>query len=256
MQPRSGIVKSRTGGIMKQRRAGVTFTAKPKGFTLIELLVVIAIIALLAAILFPVFARARENARKTSCQNSLKQIGLGFAQYVQDYDETWVTPDKPTGTVTPGVVCRDGNSPEDGWEAWIMPYVKSWQLFVCPSNANKTYDGRINGGRCRTSYAINLNYWNNTRKNAWGAPVAESDWVKPAETVTVVDMTAADSWVGGWNMNPPANWDDPVSSPASTFTNRINQLHLDGSNYLYKDGHVKWNLTSRVTFRNFSIEQG
>src|SRR5687768_5924591 len=58
-----------------------------KGFTLIELLVVIAIIAILAAILFPVFARARENARRSSCQSNLKQIGLGFAQYTQDYDE-------------------------------------------------------------------------------------------------------------------------------------------------------------------------
>jgi len=235
---------------MKQRRTG---------FTLIELLVVIAIIALLAAILFPVFSRARENARKTSCQNNLKQIGLGFAQYVQDYDETWVVPDRPTGTVTPGVTCRDGASPEDGWEAWLMPYVKSWQLFVCPSNANKTYDGRINGGRCRTSYGINLNYFNNTRRNAWSAGVAESDWARPAETVTVSDMTAQDSWIGAWNLNPPSNWDDPITTPTtggtpSTFTNRINQLHLDGSNFLYKDGHVKWNLVNRIPWRNFVIE--
>ena len=90
------------------------------GFTLIELLVVIAIIALLAAILFPVFARARENARKTSCQNNLKQIGLGFAQYSQDFDETL-----PCG-YSAGPPARD-------WANDVAPYLKSTQLQQCPS---------------------------------------------------------------------------------------------------------------------------
>lgn len=96
-----------------------------KGFTLIELLVVIAIIAILAAILFPVFARARENARRASCQSNLKQIGLGLIQYAQDYDG-W----------TPGSVTFSGPIPLPGssWPSTIFPYVKSGQLFVCPSS--------------------------------------------------------------------------------------------------------------------------
>ncbi len=89
-------------------------------FTLIELLVVIAIIAILASILFPVFARARENARRASCQSNLKQIGLGIMQYTQDYDEAM-----------PQAAQRD--NPYFGWAQVIQPYIKSYQLFQCPS---------------------------------------------------------------------------------------------------------------------------
>src|SRR4028119_825727 len=98
-----------------------------RGFTLIELLVVIAIIAILASILFPVFARARENARRSSCQSNLKQIGLGILQYVQDYDERY----KPSS----------GISYAYSWHTLIQPYVKSAQLFSCPSN---TTTGSVN----------------------------------------------------------------------------------------------------------------
>ena len=97
-----------------------------RGFTLIELLVVIAIIALLAAILFPVFARARENARKTSCQNNLKQLGVGFAQYTQDFDECTL-PIRVNGTNAAFV-----------WTECVYPYVKNKQVFVCPSATGST----------------------------------------------------------------------------------------------------------------------
>lgn len=104
-----------------------------RGFTLIELLVVIAIIAILAAILFPVFARARENARRSSCQSNLKQIALGFAQYTQDYDEFY-----PWGwdrTTAPGTWPGYNTSASEPvlWPAKLQPYLKSKQIFKCPS---------------------------------------------------------------------------------------------------------------------------
>jgi prepilin-type N-terminal cleavage/methylation domain-containing protein/prepilin-type processing-associated H-X9-DG protein len=109
-----------------------------KGFTLIELLVVIAIIAILAAILFPVFAQAREAARKTSCLSNTKQIGLGMMMYVQDYDEmypcnSWDTP--PIGTAD-----HESRTPNYltaiQWLWRIMPYIKNRQIFACPSDPN------------------------------------------------------------------------------------------------------------------------
>ena len=103
-----------------------------KGFTLIELLVVIAIIAILAAILFPVFARAREKARQASCSSNLKQLALGMLMYVQDYDE--VFPFEVYCNV-PGFpnMCWDRYMAYFGGNGFIMPYVKNTQLWSCPS---------------------------------------------------------------------------------------------------------------------------
>jgi prepilin-type N-terminal cleavage/methylation domain-containing protein len=106
---------------------------KRTAFTLIELLVVIAIIAILAAILFPVFARARENARRASCQSNLKQIGLGIMQYTQDYDEKM-----------PFYYHYYDSTTYARWQDDIQPYVKSYQLLVCPSQAPV---GSSSGGR-------------------------------------------------------------------------------------------------------------
>lgn len=103
---------------------------KKRGFTLIELLVVIAIIAILAAILFPVFAKAREKARTSSCQSNLKQIGLAFAMYKNDYDETSIP-----------ALCGGF-----GWVQLAQPYVKNSQIFVCPS--------KISNMNC--GYSLNL----------------------------------------------------------------------------------------------------
>src|SRR4051794_27726639 len=132
-------------------------TGPLRGFTLIELLVVIAIIAILAAILFPVFARARENARRASCQSNLKQIGLGIAQYTQDFDERLpLTYYSNSGGGGYAMVASDPNNVPNprvyteyhqsyitggypgGWSTcWVdevYPYFKSDQLLYCPSD--------------------------------------------------------------------------------------------------------------------------
>src|SRR5690606_34634754 len=92
-----------------------------RGFTLIELLVVIAIIALLAAILFPVFGRARENARRSSCSSNMKQLALGLMQYVQDHDER-----------LPNYRGNNSSTDKPLWQDIVLPYVKSKQIFRCP----------------------------------------------------------------------------------------------------------------------------
>lgn len=99
-----------------------------KGFTLIEILVVVAIISILAAFLFPLFARARENARRASCQSNLKQIGLSIMLYAQYYDSTY-----PMG----GYV--DPSNNKIVWQAVLQPYVNNWQIFQCPSLQSETY---------------------------------------------------------------------------------------------------------------------
>ena len=134
---------------------------KKSAFTLIELLVVIAIIAILAAILFPVFARARENARRSSCQSNLKQIALGIKQYTQDYDEKFpyaANTDSTTSTIAGGPA---GPGPI-GWADGIQPYVKSIQLLQCPSDTlaqdPDPARGGIGGSNPRggySDYAIN-----------------------------------------------------------------------------------------------------
>ena len=126
---------------------------KKTAFTLIELLVVIAIIAILAAILFPVFARARENARRSSCQSNLKQIGLGIMQYVQDYDERYPSArinnvslvDSTGTTITPTGV---------PWHIVVQPYVKSTQLFKCPSQTSNAFV-KASGNTIPVSYLCN-----------------------------------------------------------------------------------------------------
>src|SRR5215470_19728393 len=112
--------------------------SRRKAFTLIELLVVIAIIAILAAILFPVFAQAREAARKTSCLSNTKQLGLAIMQYVQDYDEMY--PSNSWDTPAIGVTDQDTKDPTYKsaiiWMWRVMPYMKNKQILVCPSDPN------------------------------------------------------------------------------------------------------------------------
>ncbi len=114
---------------------------KRQGFTLIELLVVIAIIAILAAILFPVFAQAREDARRTVCLSNVKQVGLAMAMYVQDYDEQTPTILGPRGSNT---------SYQIDWYVQLYPYVKNMQMFFCPDRTEYTLDNQ--GDTCNDSF--------------------------------------------------------------------------------------------------------
>jgi len=155
----------------KETTLNVTRRTAARGFTLIELLVVIAIIAILAAILFPVFARARENARRASCQSNLKQIGLGFLQYSQDYDERlpfvmWLHPTPGEGydyrgnsSAGPGRVYWGQYGPVTSWVDEIYPYVKSDQIFTCPSdpfpNLYRQYAVGSRGSLGMISYGMN-----------------------------------------------------------------------------------------------------
>lgn len=200
---------------------------KLRGFTLIELLVVIAIIALLAAILFPVFARARENARKSSCANNLKQIGFGLAQYTQDFDET----------LTRGWYgsANSGSDPVDKykWMDAIYTYVKNEQLFNCPSHSiNTKYKYR--NGTNYGSYAGSTAYWGQLNP---GGPMIKSlpDIEAPAETIYAVD--GAGNFEIAWQAvanNPTPN--ETASPP--TF-NEARARHLNMANCLFVDGHVK-----------------
>ena len=183
-------------------------------FTLIEVLVVIAIIAILAAILFPVFGRARENARRTSCLSNVKQIGLATMQYLQDYDERYMVVDHGTGYA---------------WFDPLQPYIKSEQLFRCPSMPPETITPPP-----RTDYLQNVMF-------AHG--IAASRIQNSAEQIALTERAAE------VNSDHYHAWVLPVGHPGHAFQpNQIAEInsfnakerHLSGSNYGFADGHAKW----------------
>jgi prepilin-type N-terminal cleavage/methylation domain-containing protein/prepilin-type processing-associated H-X9-DG protein len=213
-----------------------------QGFTLIELLVVIAIIAILASILFPVFARARENARRTSCLSNLKQIGLGFQQYTQDYDEkfplpipNFSTPIDQLDQSAPGYIFTMSNGTTFGkWITWmdeLHPYVKSSQIYVCPS------------GRPRSPNAGSYGY-NGSIGNFSGAPLSLAAINRPSEIFVSMDMNWPDSaYVASLNYYNYYGSKNPLSDGYEDIFVR----HFDGSNFLYADGHAKWFLGGSAT---------
>jgi prepilin-type N-terminal cleavage/methylation domain-containing protein/prepilin-type processing-associated H-X9-DG protein len=238
---------------------------KLSGFTLIELLVVIAIIAILAAILFPVFARARENARRASCQSNLKQIGLGFAQYIQDYDSTyprggWV-PDASSVPAQPWLYgAEDGTHNDQYWHAVLQPYIKSTQVLVCPSATKlKTASYGVmsfDGSDPRyIGYGYNVDYLGAFGSNANSAPfnrpARESEIQSSAATVLAFDSGGAN---GGnyppyrasvmtvlfYNGASPGNYaSDPPTTNEGVYDPIPGHRHLDTLNVLFCDGHVK-----------------
>ena len=159
-----------------------------KGFTLIELLVVIAIIAILAAILFPVFQKVRENARRTSCLSNEKQLGLGIIQYQQDADEKF--PCGAVGGVTPGDTDNYGGGA--GWANQIYPFVKSNAVYVCPDDAGS-------GGAAIESYGINENLTSGAKVDGNNTPqggaLGLAQCNAPASTVLLAETTACGTYI-------------------------------------------------------------
>lgn len=192
-------------------------------FTLIEILVVVAILAILAAILFPVFARSRENARRSSCQSNLKQIGLGVLQYTQDFDEHYPPFHNHVFTSVP-------SGGERNWAQMIYPYVKSTQLFKCPSNS-ATYnigEGGNDPVQIPASYAANPRI---IAVDAAVVPVSLS-YLDSASKKILLTETA-----GGY---PGAGWPDWTSaSKWGELAGSNFKGHLGTGNYLFADGHVK-----------------
>jgi prepilin-type N-terminal cleavage/methylation domain-containing protein/prepilin-type processing-associated H-X9-DG protein len=220
-----------------------------RAFTLIELLVVIAIIAILAAILFPVFARARENARRASCLSNMKQMGLGFMMYVQDYDESY-----------PFYQHTDGTVPETGWwynaNLWywmnsIYPYVKNSQIFRCPSSLNQ---GTSYSSLRVANYGVNQYVIGSSSSS----PIKLAQINTSSETYMIMDAgqynlsyaaasstaPAAGGQAGSSNYVPGAcvfNGTTMASVSWSWQRDDCNTYrHLGGVNIAFADGHAKW----------------
>lgn len=199
-------------------------------FTLIELLVVIAVIAILAAILFPVFARARENARRTSCLNNMKQIGLGLMQYTQDYDEKY--PVTSNITVDNFATTTVETSPFQA----LSPYTKSRQILVCPS-------AKPNGATASnaTSYFLNMTVVNFTG-------VSQASIQETAKRIVIQDYFESRKFS---YFRPYLN--SGTGKYVAWLRAGYSDLHFDGGNLAFADGHAKWRRTSSICATEFGL---
>ncbi len=203
-------------------------TTSTRAFTLIELLVVIAIIAILAAILFPVFQKVRENARKTTCASNQKQIGLAILQYVQDNDEFMVPRD---------VNYNDGF--DHIWTQIMQPYVKNQNVFQCPSNPRKDQEFCCQNPQqpiAYTSYAAN--FQGGIRDVNAGdpnqQPISYATFDAPAQIIDIVESTAHYS-----DFNVDSTFWAQYTTDSTQDQGCLFAGHTGFSNYLFVDGHVK-----------------
>ncbi len=190
-----------------------------RGFTLIELLVVIAIIAILAAILFPVFARAREKARQASCLSNVKQVQLAILMYVQDYDERFCLGRQTMLGISPTAYRY--------WYNLVQPYVNNNQIWYCPSHKDVStisYGWNIYGRHSRNG----MGYYDGNIYTYTGERLCLAEIPYPASTINIGDQDTVDdahSWRGYIYL---------------TSFSRYSDLHNGGGNFGYVDGHAKW----------------
>ncbi len=218
--------------------------SQKKGFTLIELLVVIAIIAILAAILFPVFARAREKARQASCLSNLKQLGLGLMMYAQDYDERYF--------LSTYSQSKNANA-ETFWGHCIYPYTKNYMVFICPTGGGRGSKSSLTYNNW--TFPVRPHYGWNTRLA--GVKMAKVE--RPAETVALADCShqVFASIVGriAWaNSNDHVRYGDggPWPNGDPDFMKDAYSRHNGGENIAYADGHAKWMASQAIYGRGNS----
>ena len=228
-----------------------------KGFTLIELLVVIAIIAVLAAILFPVFAKVREKARQTSCASNEKQLGLAFLQYVQDYDETF--PGGNANHCTDATVSVSCYGYGYGWAGQLYSYIKSTAVFKCPDDPTSATSDTPPHVPVSYSYNQHLGA-HNTPGYLKGAAFAQLN--APASTMLLNEVQGDTADVTNPFESPGANsgTTDFYYGPAGKYATGVvpygsvasgtytaTPVHTEGSNWLACDGHAKWMRAASVS---------
>jgi len=227
--------------------------ARSAGFTLVELLVVIAIIAILASILFPVFARARENARRTSCLSNLKQIGLGIMMYVQDYDETYPRYEQ----------LKDGSTTDKWlWRETVQPYVKSdKQLFTCPSSPGGANEGGYGAnsaimvsrtatpvklaavpGAANTYMLMDYGQWHFSAANVRATTVNNASYLPGIGTVRGLSSSQCPTHTNAFY--------DKFESDC------MSGRHFLGVNMAFADGHAKWLKSQTVYIESRKADEG